>query len=490
MPLTRKALRKRIELTEDVRELMRQRDAGGGTAALAACARVTPEGKAERQAQIWGMVGEDGQTEADRKALVDKADLVTLIEPAEVAAAKAKYSVEESGGSGRTLVSKPAPETEEEEAAVESSLPLSIANIPAPKTNWNPLKSPASRHCTAREAMRLIGAHWTDGRIGAENPDLNGDGVNVIIVDVGVTRRYLKEILPDVRFRGGFRDRDLTRPQPGKYVDVYGKPGDWHGNMIARNILRLAPKVRIYDAPLLPGRVVTPNSFTEDAEALFEGIEDAVLNSPHKDEPWIIVNAWAVADTIQEFDLGLPANRRYADGRDHPFNRLVARMSGKFDMVFAAGNFGAYAPDPSAGIYDRGNDRSIKGTNALPEVLTVGAVTATGEWIGAASHGYGPKSLTGNGALNEKPDIAAPSWFCEPDDPALVSTGTSAACGVAAGMLAALRTQHSTETPAQMFQRIRDMSTNRCEAGWNGRTGHGIPSFDMNPPPQSLQLVS
>ncbi|MEO0914742.1 MAG: S8/S53 family peptidase [Pseudomonadota bacterium] len=154
----------------------------------------------------------------------------------------------------------------------------------------------------------------------------------------------------------------------------------------------------------------------------------------------------------------------------------MRRLSARFDMIFAAGNFGAFGPDNAAGVYDRGNGRSIKGTNALPEVLTVGAVTTHGEWIGNASHGAGPASFTG-GALNRKPDVAAPSWFCENDDPGLICSGTSASCGVAAGMVAALRTVYRTEPPAEIFEMIRKGARQPTHDGWNGRTGFGVIDF-------------
>jgi len=423
-------------------------------------------------APVWGYVGPDGDAAARCGTLADKTDAVTLIEPAARTRRRPPGDPALAGGSGRRLAVRAAPADPAEAARVETSLPLSAArSIPIPKTSWNPSTSPVSRFGTARDAMRLIGAGWTDGRIGQVDPDRDGDGVNVVIVDVGFSRAYLEGICPGFRYGGGFVDREPERPAPGAFRDVEGKPGDWHGNMIARNVLRLAPRARLYDAPLLPSRVANVESFTEDAELLFEAIRDAVAGGLRADEPWIIVNAWAVADTIAEWDARGP---RYTDDRAHPFNALLIEMSARFDLLFAAGNFGAYAPDPFSGVYDRGNGRSIKGANALPEVLTVGAVTTSGEWIGAASHGYGPAGLAAAGGPNEKPDIAAPAWFGEDADRGLVSSGTSAACGLAAGLLAALRTRRPETPPAEMFDLLRAAAVNRGGEVWNGRTGHGM----------------
>ncbi len=469
----RKTLRKEIALTASVRQLLARRGAGVAAEALAACAACTPVPKEER-APGWGFVRPDQSVMEVLPTLLDKADLVTLIEASARTAARPRRSPDRAGGAGRQLPAKPAPDDAAEAGAVESSLSLASASIPIPKTSWNPAATPVSRFGTAAGAMRQIGAGWSDGRIGQAHPVLTGANVNVVIVDTGLSRQYLRSIHPELNYGGGFVDREPERPDPGAFVDVVGKPGDWHGNMIARNVLRVAPRARIFDAPLLPGRVADVESFTEDAIHLFEAIEREAETGPYCNEPWVIVNAWAVADTIQEWDLGLPAEERYTDGRAHPFNRTVARMAARFDIVFAAGNFGAYAPDVFSGLYDRGNGRSIKGANALPEVLTIGSVTTAGEWIGAASHGLGPSGLMpGGGGVNRKPDLAAPSWFAEDNDPGLVSTGTSASSALAAGMLAALRTRHRSESPAEMFEILRNAAHNRGGEVWNGRTGFG-----------------
>lgn len=471
----RKALRKTIAQTSELHERLAGRGPGEARD-MRDLARTAPLGKDDARAHVWGMAPAGGPASVEdvKAGLVDKADVITVIEPAQTAKAKAAAGLGDPGGpGGRVLGSKPAPEGAEEEAATALSLSIRSAEIPAPKGNWNVLKSGASSFGSAGDAMRLIGADWSDGRIGLSHGEFTGAGVNVVIIDVGCTLSYLRELHPGLNWGGGFVTRDPSVADPGEYFEVEGKPGDWHGNMIARNVLRLAPEARIWDAPLLPRRVAEVGAFTEDAELLYLAIEEHVAASAYADEPWILVNAWAVADTIQEWDAGVPADARYSDGPNHPFNALVSRMTGRFDIIFAAGNFGAFAPDISAGLYDRGNGRSIKGANALPGLCTVGAVTTNGEWIGSASHGYGPAALAG-GQPNEKPDLAAPSWFDEAFDPGLLNTGTSAASAVVAGVLAGMRTVHRTESPAEMIAMLKGRAAQPTQDGWNGRTGHGI----------------
>ncbi|QHQ36834.1 S8/S53 family peptidase [Algicella marina] len=484
MPEARKRLLKNVTLTDSVKATLDARSGTGAAESLAGSAMVDAAGKT---AQVWGLVGPEDDVNTVRSNLLDKAEVVTLIEDADVSEAKRKVGHLECGGQDCVLPRKPAA-AKDERKAVAVSLPMVSAQIPSPKFHWTPAKNGASSFGTAGEAMTLIGADWSNGHLGHRHPEWTGANVNVVIIDVGFTLDYLRAVMPGMNYGGGFIDRDPRRHKPGEFVDIGGKPGAWHGNMIARNVLRLAPEARLYDAPLLPSRVTQVDGFTEDAELLYNGIREAKANGPHADEPWVLVNAWAVADTIQEYDLDLPTNERFSDGPDHPLNKLVREMAAEFDIIFAAGNFGAFGPDVSAGVYDRGNGRSIKGVNALPDVLTVGAVTTNGEWIGNASHGLGPASLNG-GEPNRKPDVAAPSWFGENDDPGTICTGTSAACGVVAGMVAGLRTVYRTEPPSEIFGMLKSGARQPTQDGWNGRFGHGIVDFD-GMPSTGAQMIS
>jgi hypothetical protein len=67
-------------------------------------------------------------------------------------------------------------------------------------------------------------------------------------------------------------------------------------------------------------------------------------------------------------------------------------------------------------------------------VLTVGAVRNDTVWLGYSSQGPSPAAFG-----SQKPDLCAPSQFGEPTNASIEYSGTSAACGVSAGVVAALR---------------------------------------------------
>jgi hypothetical protein len=114
--------------------------------------------------------------------------------------------------------------------------------------------------------------------------------------------------------------------------------------------------------------------------------------------------------------------------------------------------------------------------------LTVGAVRPDGIWLGYSSQGPGqpdflPLAPAGF-AFVRKPDLCAPSHFVEARDAHFVSTGTSAACGIAAGAVAALRTGAAIAgmPPAALRMALRAGARMPVTAPgpWNMRHGHGI----------------
>ena len=109
-------------------------------------------------------------------------------------------------------------------------------------------------------------------------------------------------------------------------------------------------------------------------------------------------------------------------------------------------------------------DRMIMGANTYQEVLTVGGCDTNDQMVGYSSRG---PSIAG--MYQHKPDLVAYTHFlgsktvgmCVPD------TGVSAACPVAAGCVAALRTQFkpSTVTPSED---VSEAQEHRLQA-WRGR---------------------
>lgn len=329
----------------------------------------------------------------------------------------------------------------------------------------------------AAQAMKLIGAPWAAHGLTTGVPgDRDGSNVNVVIVDEGINRGYARGIgaLDDPAIDAF--EAQLYRPDgraaPGTYRDPFTAPASWHTSMIVRNVLRLAPKARIYDAPLLPSRVMDVSTFETDVAKLFDSILAARNASTYKAQPWILVNAWSVADPVQQYRTAAE-NKRYIDGIDNIATATIQAMSSDFDIVFAAGNAGEFAPNRGTGTYFRGPNRCLNGANALSGVLTVGAVDVSGRWVGASSQGDGPDSLK-YGENAPKPDLCAPAWFAENNDAYATNTGSSAACAVAAGAIAAMRSGSFCGKSTDLFKLLRETALRPAGSGWNNRTGFGV----------------
>jgi hypothetical protein len=170
-----------------------------------------------------------------------------------------------------------------------------------------------------------------------------------------------------------------------------------------------------------------------------------------------------------DFPAGHPG--RYADNPNHPFNIITGALAqAGADILFAAGNCGADCPDGRCqGVVTN----AITGANAHPDVLSVAGCDVTNVRVGYSSQGPGIA-----GMAHEKPDLTAYTHFlgskafgsAEPD------SGTSAACPVAAGCVAALRTKcHAAQhPPAKIFKALRDTALPAGGAVWNGDYGYGI----------------
>jgi hypothetical protein len=262
---------------------------------------------------------------------------------------------------------------------------------------------------------------------------LRGRDVNVIVVDQG----FDETLVP--RFGGRWWNKPYQPP----------KGGSEHGNRVVRNILTLAPEATFYDLPLIPPAITDVPQFVSDAHKAFETVRHDIgrLRALRGvTGPWVMANAWAVFDRSSEVPLG-----SYTTGRLHPFNKEVEEVEkAGVDLVFAAGNCGQFCPDRRCS--EAGPGHSIWGANAHPQVLTVGAVRADTMWTGYSSQGPGPASLQ-----RDKPDLCAPSQFSENDDARRGNTGTSTACALAAGAIAAMRSRWDTGTvpPADLRNLLR-----------------------------------
>ena len=280
----------------------------------------------------------------------------------------------------------------------------------------------------------------------------SGEGVGVVVVDEGYNEKHLIATAgaTSATFGGGFQffaGSSQTPVSPvGAWSDPYRRQAEGHGNMVARNILDLAPQATLFDAPVLPPRIVDLPTYTSLAAAVLHAVR-TVIEDPagHGVEPhdrWIVVNAWGVPNRFTDPEWASGQHPSYLANREHALNEAVIELSEVADVVFAAGNSGEHDPAPFSGPYDRGPGRSVWGANGLGEVTTVGATTLGTQIVAASSQGPSRPELMANHdpaapGVNEKPDTYAPSWFHEDDDASVWNTGTSAAAALHAGRLAA-----------------------------------------------------
>jgi subtilase family protein len=258
-------------------------------------------------------------------------------------------------------------------------------------------------------------------------------------------------------------------------------PGQYpvnHGTMCAYDALIAAPAATLVDVPILANP-------TSGGSTMAGTLAAAVSAYSHLLARWgvafaagdlakyaglVVSNSWGVFDPSWDFPPGHPG--RYIDNAHHPFNLLVGVLAASgVDLVFAAGNCGAECPDGRCAA----TTATITGANAHTDVLTVAGCDTADQRVGYSSQG---PSIAGMPA--EKPDITAYTHFLgsEAFGSNSPDSGTSAACPVAAGCIAALRTKvsHSTTPPGALMAQIR--LTARQVApnpiGWNPNYGHGI----------------
>ena len=355
-------------------------------------------------------------------------------------------------------------------ASIGADLPIAAMD------SWCPPRDRPPLFHIRERALALVGAE----ALQAGGRPLMGEGVNIVMVDLGVNRAALSAIAPQAEFPGGW-----TVAQGGQAVRVASPlqaPARGHGTMVASAVLSLAPRARIFDFPLLPDALTEVVAWTSWAHAALQTIKADIEGGLAMDYPgpWVFCHAWGVYD--RRMEQALPASvASYTGNRDHVLNALIRALdAGGHDQVFAAGNGGQFSPHPRCGPEDTGPGRSIFGAACMPEVLTVGAVRADGTWIGYSSQGPGQPGFAAQpGAMVAKPDICAPSHFVDHADAGLLWSGTSAACGLVAGAAAALRGCGSPLaglSTAALRQHLRQTARKPegVAGGYDNRHGHGI----------------
>jgi hypothetical protein len=301
---------------------------------------------------------------------------------------------------------------------------------------------------------------------------LDGTNVAVAIMDTGINLAFLTGKVPAARLDAA---NSWTPPNgltaPGKY------PVD-HGTMCAFDVLIAAPKATLIDFPILassvPGGSIVGRTIATAMLAFSQLFTNwAVSFAPggvSKYAGLVVNNSWGIYHPSWDFPIG--HRGRYIDNPRHPFNLLVSAMAGSgIDIVFAAGNCGPVCADMRC---QGRTGQAIMGANAHQDVLTLGGCDINDAIVGYSSQGPSIANM-----FQQKPDVAAYTHFLgsEAFGAGSPDSGTSAACPVASGCVAALRTRvgFATTPPSNMFAQIR--ATARAvpaQIGWQADFGHGI----------------
>jgi subtilisin family serine protease len=297
---------------------------------------------------------------------------------------------------------------------------------------------------------------------------LDGSGVKVAVVDSGINAAYL-------RARGRLPTIDLNRSFVPETVT--GLPGEHpisHGTMCAFVLGICAPSADLLDhAVMLSGRAGRTQSegLLSDAVLSYTKLIDVIQSMSGDDRKLVVTNSWGLPDASWDFPVGQAGN--YTDDPTHPFNIIVGALEAEgADILFAAGNCGRDCPNGGCKFPD---GHPIVGANSHPAVLCVAGVDTSGQRVGYSSQGPGRLD-------QRKPDVAAYTHFSgsgalknqagvvQPD------CGTSAACPVMAGVVAAIRTKYSASelSPAQLRAAVYKTSKDVGSVGYDYDVGWGI----------------
>jgi len=277
---------------------------------------------------------------------------------------------------------------------------------------------------------------------------LTGEGVPVAVVDTGINLEHLTS----AGHHNPFDAASSFTPQ-----GVQTEPGHHpvqHGTMCAFDVGIAAPQATLVDHAVLlstqEGQTVM-EGLLSDAVHSFSVLRAKIESMSQEERALVISNSWGVFDPGWDFPTNHPSN--YTDNPRHPFNLIVASLEAAgADVLFAAGNCGVECPDGRCKF----SERPINGANSHPDVISVAGVNVEEGRIGYSSQGPGRLSKA-------KPDVAAYTHF-KGSGVWPIDSGTSAACPVLAGVVAAMRTNcpASTLSPVQLrallFRTAKDLN--------------------------------
>jgi subtilisin family serine protease len=288
--------------------------------------------------------------------------------------------------------------------------------------------------------------------------------VLVAIVDTGINIDHLKSKgrKPKLDVGSSFTPAGVTTTPGMHAVD--------HGTMCAFDAGLLAPNATLLDYAVLlsqtPGDTAL-SGLLSDAVLAYSKLRTILNAMPVAKRAMVINNSWGMYSQSWDFPPGHPGN--FSDNPNHPFNIIVASLEAAgADVLFAAGNCGTDCPDLRC---DFGGAPPICGANSSPSVLCVAGINTTNARVGYSSKG--PGRLTAR-----KPDFATYTHFLgsEAFGAGTPDAGTSAACPVAAGVIAAIRTKYSSTklSPLQLRSLISKTAEDPAATGYDYDRGWGI----------------
>jgi subtilisin family serine protease len=259
----------------------------------------------------------------------------------------------------------------------------------------------------------------------------NGSGVFVGIVDTGFNLNFLRNRGLDPDFSSVLSSTSNPSLVPGNVPTQ----SFHHGTMCAFNVCHAATRCTLIDSAVVHGSSDNATALVSDVIKVYGDMSDWIqgFELEGKNKPSLVINnSWGIGhwrDFPNVRAIGI-------DNENHPFNLQIQDLeeSGA-DILFAAGN---------------GGSETIYGSNSHPQALCVGGVRIDNQQRLSYSS-QGPGFLQ-----DQKPDLCTYAHFLgsEARNSQTADMGTSTACAVASGIVAAIRTLFppSILSPAQLRQ--------------------------------------
>ncbi len=294
---------------------------------------------------------------------------------------------------------------------------------------------------------------------------LDGKGVPIGIVDTGFNFAFL-----NAGERAHTLDQNGSLAPTGAGIGAGGQVEGSHGTLVAYMVGVAAPNATLLDLSAMASKRKggsEMDGYLSDALAAFGHARDHVGDLGEPGRGLVLNNSWMMPKQSWDFPLGSEGN--YSDDPEHPFTIVVEELaSAGADIVFAAGNCGEECPDDRCAF----NERPLCGAASHASVTCVAAVDIDGQRLGYSTIGPGRIEC-------EKPDLAAYAQF-DGYSQRPVCTGTSVACALVSGVVAAVRTHY--DAAAVPPDRLRDLLRETARPGHGHDPGIGWGVID----PQAL----